>query len=332
MNNRQQRRTRAELLRPLLGPVLLLFAAGCDRPLSEQAAFGTLERDRIELAADSNEPIETVLVQEGQQVAPDEPLLRQNTRRAEAALARARAEEAAALAALAEAEAGPRAQDIAQGRARLEAARSSRQTVRHELDRLLSLVERKYASRSELDVMQGRYDEAVAREAEARAALDELLEGTRGEAIDQARNRFVAASATVQDLELTLERATVRSPVAGTVDALPYEIGERPPPGETVAVVLDRSRLYARIHVPADVRNRLLSGARAEIRVDGYPDPFPGTLRWVASDAAFTPYYALSQHDRTRLSYVAEVDVSGKDDDRLPVGVPVQVTFPDLSP
>jgi HlyD family secretion protein len=86
------------------------------------------------------------------------------------------------------------------------------------------------------------------------------------------------------------------------------------------------------VHVPADVRNRLRSGARAEIRVDGFPDPFPGTLRWVASDAAFTPYYALSQHDRTRLSYVAEVDVTADHRDGLPVGVPVQVTFPDLAP
>jgi HlyD family secretion protein len=265
-------------------------------------------------------------------VVPEEPLLRQSTQRAETALARARAEEAAALAALAEAEAGPRAQDIAQGRARLEAARSARQTARHELDRLLSLVERSYASRSALDVMQGRYDEAVAREAEAQAALDELIEGTRSEAIDQARNRYAAAAATVQDLEVTLQRATVRSPVAGVVDAMPYDIGERPTPGNTVAVVLDSSRLYARVHVPADVRNRLHSGAGAEVRVDGYPDPFPGTLRWVASDAAFTPYYALNQHDRTRLSYVAEVDITGERADRLPIGVPVQVTFPELAP
>lgn len=318
------------LLLALAAPALLALTA-CNR---EPATFmvGTLERDRIELTADSNEPIIAVMVEEGQAVAAEEPLLRQNTQRAEMALTRARAEEAAALAALAEAEAGPRAQDIAQGRARLEASRSARQTVGHELDRLQSLVERNYASRSELDVMQGRYDEAVAREAEAQAALDELLEGTRSEAIDQARNRYGAAAATVQDLELTLERATVRSPVAGVVDALPYDIGERPAPGRTVAVVLDSSRLYARVHVPADVRNRLRSGARAEIRVDGYTDPLPGTLRWVSSDAAFTPYYALSQHDRTRLSYVAEVDVTGDLREQPPVGVPVQVTFPELTP
>ena len=51
-----------------------------------------------------------------------------------------------------------------------------------------------------------------------------------------------------------------------------------------------------------------------------------------AADAAFTPYFALSQHDRSRLSYVAEIDLTGEETERLPVGIPVQVTFPDLEP
>ena len=105
-----------------------------------------------------------------------------------------------------------------------------------------------------------------------------------------------------------------------------------PASGNTVAVVLDASKLYARIHIPAGIRNQITAGAAAEIRIDGYPEPFAGRLRWVSADAAFTPYFALSQHDRSRLSYVAEVDLTGEDADRLPIGVPVQVTFPGLLP
>ena len=45
-----------------------------------------------------------------------------------------------------------------------------------------------------------------------------------------------------------------------------------------------------------------------------------------ASDAAFTPYYALTERDRGRLSYEAKVDLTG-DRERLPDGIPVEVEF-----
>ncbi|MCZ6658357.1 MAG: HlyD family efflux transporter periplasmic adaptor subunit [Gammaproteobacteria bacterium] len=307
-----------------------LLLMGCEKPLSEVPALGTLERDRIELVADSNEPIRAVLLQEGDTVEIGDAIVIQDTERADAALAGAIAEEAAAKAALAEAEEGPRVQEIQQGRARLEAAKSARQTARYELDRQISLVERNYSSQSLVDILQGRYEESLARETEATAALDELLEGTRFETIDQVRHRFAAASATVRNLQITKRRATLRSPVAGVVEALPFEVGERPPIGSTAAVVLASAPTYARVHISEPVRTRVNSGTRAEVHIDGYAQAFPARVRWVAADAAFTPYFALSQHDRSRLSYVAEIDLIGDDVGRLPVGVPVQVTFPGL--
>ena len=207
----------------------LMLLAGCSKPTTDIPAFGTLERDRIDLSADSNEPIRVILVREGQRVAAGESLLTQSSERAEVALARARAEEAVARSSLAEAESGPRAQEIVQGRARLEAARSARLTAKYELDRQVSLMERKYASASQVDTLRGRYEEAQAREAEAEAALDELLAGTRSEAIDQARNHHAATSATVRDLQLTVSRTIIHSPIAGIVETLPYKVGERPP-------------------------------------------------------------------------------------------------------
>ena len=51
-----------------------------------------------------------------------------------------------------------------------------------------------------------------------------------------------------------------------------------------------------------------------------------GRVRWVASEAAFTPYYALTERDRGRLSFLAKVDIS-EEHDRLPEGVPVEVEF-----
>lgn len=304
--------------------------SACDQDYGAVVSLGTLEQDRIELVADSNEPIVRVLVHEGDRVEIGAVLVAQDRSRAEVALARAAADEAAARSALEEAESGPRQQQIAQARSRLEALASSLNTARIELERSAALAARQLASQSQVDILQGRFDEAVARRDEASSALEELMEGTRSEAIDQARSRHAAALATVRDLEITVERASIRTPVTGLVESLPFEIGERPPLGATVAVVLAAGRTYARVHVSEPLRAQLTSGAPAQVWIDAHEQPLAAHLRWIGAQAAFTPYFALSQHDRSRLSFLAEVDLDDADA-ALPIGIPVEVTFPGLS-
>lgn len=308
---------------------LVLSCAGCTQPESVPA-LGTLERDRIDLIADSNEPIVQILVVEGQSVAAGESLVILDASRASVALTRARADEAAAASALAQAEKGPRQQQIEQGRSRLRAADSAVSTIFHELNRELALVERQLISRSIVDITKGRYEEALAKQSEAQAALEELLEGTRSEAIDQARAQHAAAVATVENLKITLDRSRLVAPVDGIVESLPFEIGERPPAGVSVVTMLAQGPTFARIHVSAAIRSQLSPGAVAEIMLDGAAEPLPGRLRWISAQAAFTPYFALNQHDRSRLSYIAEVDVTS-DASNLPVGVPVEVIFTEIN-
>jgi HlyD family secretion protein len=309
--------------------ILVLSITACEDP-SQLRLLGTMERDRIQLVADSNEPITRVLVREGDAVDTDAILVQQDQTRAEIALTKARADEAAALSTLSEAEAGPRSQEISKARARLQAAKSAARTARVELDRDIRLIERNLVSQNSLDLSQGKYDEAAARQSETQAALEELLAGTRSEIIDQTRAMHAAATANVEDLTVSLSRTSVRAPIAGTIEALPFRIGERPPVGATVAVLLATGRTYARVHVSEPLRANLSVGAAADIWMDGRDQAIAGRLRWISADAAFTPYFALSQHDRSRLSYLAEIDVID-DDQTLPVGVPVEVSFPGLA-
>ena len=308
---------------------LLATALAACSDADPSRSLGTLERDRIQLVADSNEPITRILVSEGDVVEAGDVLVEQDSRRANIALNRARADEAAARSILEKAEAGPRAQAISQARARVAAARSAVSTTKIELDRVTALFERNLISENRIDEAQGRYDEAVAVRDESQAALEELLEGTRSEEIDEARARHAAAVASVEDLTLSLERASTRAPVRGVVESLPFEIGERPGIGAPVALLLASGRTYARVHVSEPMRTRLSIGSSANVWLDGWDEPLQGELRWISMDAAYTPYFALNQHDRARLSYVAEVDVINGQD--LPVGVPAEVSFTDLT-
>ena len=91
-------------------------------------------------------------------------------------------------------------------------------------------------------------------------------------------------------------------------------------------VILGGTQPYARVYVPEALRVHVTAGNDVLVLVDGLDNPLSGRVRWVASEPAFTPYYALTERDRGRLSYVAKIDIS-IDRDRLPDGVPVEVEF-----
>jgi HlyD family secretion protein len=51
-------------------------------------------------------------------------------------------------------------------------------------------------------------------------------------------------------------------------------------------------------------------------------------VRYVSAEAAFTPYYALTQKDRSRLAYLAEITLDDPAAQALPAGQPIQVLVP----
>ena len=105
-----------------------------------------------------------------------------------------------------------------------------------------------------------------------------------------------------------------------------FEVGERPSPGQPLVILLGGSQPHARVFVPEILRVHIHTGTEALIHVDGLEAPLHGRVRWVSGEAAFTPYYALTERDRGRLSFVAKVDITD-DRERLPDGVPVEVEF-----
>lgn len=312
-----------------LGPSIVMalgtLLLGCG---SEQnVAVGMLEWDRVELIAEASEPIVEIAVKEGEAVTQGDVLLRLDHRRLRARLDQAEAASAEAQARLAELERGPRRERIDRTRARLKGAQAALTVRNREVQRLQRLEQSQLASPDELDAARRQRDAALSEREQARAALEELQTGATKEELEQARQRLAQTEAAARALRISLERLAVRAPVDGQVDDLPYELGEQPAISEVVAVMLAGDRPYARVYVPEHLRVHVRPGTPAEIAVDGIAQPFKGITRKVASDPAFTPYFALTEHDRGRLSYVAEIDLKTTNQD-LPAGIPVETSFP----
>lgn len=310
--------------RSLILPVMVLVTA-CGNGGDRQEVHGILERDRLELVAESHEPIIDIAVHEGDRVAAGTVLLHQEPGAMRPRLDQARAALEEAERHLADLVAGPRQREIAEARAALAGAVSNFETENREYARVAALVERKLLSASDLDQARARRDSAVATRDQAQARLGLLLEGSRLEQVRQAEAAVAGARAALAELETSAARYAVHAPRDGWIEALPYEVGERPPVGAPVAVMLAAGPPYARVHVPETLRASYAAGRSVTVRVDGIDAPFAGTVRYISAEAAFTPYFALTQDDRTRLSYLAEITLDDERAASIPVGMPVQV-------
>ena len=69
------------------------------------------------------------------------------------------------------------------------------------------------------------------------------------------------------------------------------------------------------------------SGQTVSVTVDGFGQSFEGRVRFVSREAAFTPYFALTERDRGHFTYVAEIDLVEDAARDLPTGLPVEVSF-----
>jgi HlyD family secretion protein len=308
---------------------LLVFAMGvlcgaCARH-DQNVLPGTVERDRIELVAEADEFIASMPFAEGAAVKAGDVIVVQDDALAKADLDAARAQLAEAEARVEELVNGPRNTTIRAAVARRDTARVLRDQAVRERDRLLELVQRSLVSKSEADRQVSTATAAESELREAEADLRELQEGTRAEQVKQARDAANTARARVASLQTTSARLEVRAPVDATIDALPYRVGEKPARGATVAVLLADSLPHARIHVPEPLRARVKNGTPAVLRVDGIERAWRGQVRFVASEAEFTPYYALTETDRSKLSFRAEVVFDDGEATALPSGVPVSV-------
>ena len=278
-------RMRASLLATL---ALLLGACGKHDALP---LTGTLERDRMDLVADAQEPIVQVAVHEGDQVKAGQLILQLDTTNVATQVTQAQS-----------------TRD--QAAAKLPGADASYTRAQKDYGRIQILVKQGTRPASDLD--------------QARDALDNARSARNAAAAVLAQ-----AQAALDQAKISLDRLSVRAPRDAVVDSLPYHLGERPPARTVVATLLDTGAAYVQVYIPEPMRAKAVVGTRATLKFDGLDRTYDGTLRYVSQDASFTPYYSLTERDRSRLAYLAKVYLQG-DTAGLPSGAPVSVDFPGL--
>jgi HlyD family secretion protein len=306
--------------------LLLLVLTGCTEGESN-LALGTLERDRITLAATAAEIIIDQPVVEGSHVEPGELLVQLDPTLQLANIAKIQGDIAQLQANLEKLNNGPRPEEIAAATARVDTATAVLDESQRDVQRITGIAERGLAARADLETAESARDTNAARLREAEAQLQLLLSGSRSEDIELAQAQIQSAEALLQSEQQKLSNLAVVATRSATLDSLPWNTGERVATGTQVAILLADGPPYARVYIPEQSRTAINAGDTLVVHVDGVDTSFTGTVRWIALEPAFTPYYTLTSSERSRLVYLSEI-VLGPEAADLPAGIPAQVELP----
>jgi HlyD family secretion protein len=316
----------ASLLRPIFITSFCLLLVACYGEDGD-VALGTLERDRVALTATASEVLIDLPVSQGTFVKKGTMLAQLDPTEQQAVVNQARAEVQKAKANLLKLENGAREEDIAKARADVAGAKAELVDAAATFKRYKDLTGRGTTSQAQLDSARASRDAADASLKSAEQSLQELIAGTRPEDLDIAKAELAASEASLATQQKILSDLTITASRDGTLDNLPWNLGERVTIGSPVVVLLAGDAPFARVYVPEPHRIKINEGDKLQVKIDGLENPIEGSVRWISSEPSFTPYYALNQSERARLMYVAEVQLPDSANN-LPNGVPAQVRLP----
>lgn len=158
--------------------------------------------------------------------------------------------------------------------------------------------------------------------------LTEQIAGTRV-GIARVASDLAALDVRVAAVNDRLRRATIVSPIGGTVLATYVRTGEFIQPGQQLYRVANLDTLTLRAYVTGAQLAQFKIGQSVQVHVDGADKTlrnYTGTVTWVSSRAEFTPTPVQTRDDRGDLVYAVKVRVANPDG-ALKIGMPGDVSL-----
>jgi len=321
-----------------LGVGCTLTIAGCVQqvPTDTSRVSGHVEATEIQVSADAAGRLLELRVAEGDRVTAGDTIGLLDARDAQLQIARMRAERLVAQAQLRLLQAGPRAEDVTQADAQVQAAQVEVATTDAEiaaaevdLRRFEGLLQAEAGSVKQRDDAKARVD--IARERRrsllervevARTMLSRVRSGARSEELDGARARIAVVDAQIAALEKTVTDAVVVAPASGVVTQTLVDAGEVVGRGTPILVVTDLDHAWANLFVPGPLVPTLSLGQGATVFTDAGGAGLQGTITFISPRAEFTPRNVQTTEERSRLVYRIKVSVDNRNG-VLKAGMPV---------
>mgnify|MGYP003836617547 FL=1 len=283
---------------------LTAMVSGCQWNGDESDAFGQFQATEVQVSVQHRGQLRALNVQEGNQLAAGdtvgwvdttELVTQKNELEARLEAARSR---------------------LPSIKAEQRVLESELQVAQNDLNRLEALMKEDAATQKQLDDARGRVN-----------VLKRKIEAVRVNR-QSARAEIQALKSRLQTVEVQLKNALVINPQKGTVLTKYKEPGEVVQYGQPVYKVADLDTMELRVYVSGAQLSKVKLGQNVRVLIDDGPESYqelPGTVRWIASEAEFTPQ--MIQTKEERVSQVYAVDVHVPNDGRLKIGMPGEVRF-----
>jgi HlyD family secretion protein len=301
-----------------------VLATGCTR--SDPDVFsGYAEAEFVYVAPAIAGRLQSVDVQRGQRVERGAPLFRlePDPERYERAAAAARAERAASQAS--DLRKGRRADEIRAIEQQLAQARAALALSTSELTRGSSLVDKGFLAPGRLDELRAVRDRDAARVAEVQAQLAVARTAARPDEIAAAEAGQRAAESDLALSRWREQQALGSAPVAALVHDVTYRAGEWVQQGSPVVTLLPDGAVKLRFFVPQEALARIAPGDTVQVGCDGCPPGLSARVRFIATEAEFTPPVIYSNESRAKLVFMIEAQPQGEAATRLRPGQPIDV-------
>lgn len=298
-------------------PALALAAAltGC-QPTEKtglNSVSGTIETDESRVASRYGGRVGQIHVQEGDGLTAGQVILE-----LDAAELQARRDQAGAQ--LAEAEAGPRKEEIAAAKAEWEAQLAQLDLARIERKRADDVFAVKAIAATERDraVMNEQALEKTV--AAAKSRYDLLLAGTRPE-------RIALIKAQIAEIETQLREMRISAPTNCALEVLHVKVGDVLAPNQPVATLLLTNHIWVRVFVPEPWLGHIKLGDTVKVRVDSFPEKvFDGVVEQIARAAEFTPRNVQTVGERVKQVFGVKVRLDNTEG-QLRAGMAADVSF-----
>ncbi len=197
----------------------------------------------------------------------------------------------------------------------LAKAASDQEFAEKEVARRKELLEAEQLSQQRFDQAKNQLDAARAmvtheRESVANAEANLRQIQVAEDALAVLQRQLAVETERLKQMQIILEKYTIRSPCVCTVQTRLIRAGEYVTPGTGVATLLDPLDKYVRIYVPVPDLGKVRVGDRVKIEPDALPgEVFPGEVSFIEDIAQFTPKNIEVRSDRITQVFATKVRI-----------------------
>lgn len=255
-------------------PVKVLELASVDGYSIRREYTGEVKAARTsELGFERSGKLVALAIQAGETVTTGQAIARLDTQNLEAQRQLLLAQKAQAAAVLQELQNGPRQETIAAAQSRMEDLQDQLALQKTKQVRRENLYQQGAIAREDFDEVAFGAEALSDRLAAARSQLQELQTGTRPEQVAAQQAVMAQLEAQIADLDITIEKSTIRVPYSGTIGDRLVDEGTVLSPGQAVVRLIEGASPEVEIGIPEDIAAALVMGRREAVEIGGQTYP-----------------------------------------------------------